>query len=45
MPQVRILSLGPNYDNPNYIIRIGDEFGFIIFTEKILRYAMGRDMV
>ena len=36
MPQVRILSLGPNNDNPNYIIQVGNVFGFIISIENLL---------
>ena len=36
MPQVRILSLAPRNDNPNYIIQVGNVFGFIISIENIL---------
>ena len=36
MPQVRILSLGPSNDNPNYIIQVGNVFGFIISIENVL---------
>jgi len=33
---IQIPPLGPKYDNPNYIIKIGNVFGFIIFIENIL---------
>lgn len=33
---IQIPPLGPIYDNPNCIIRIGDVFGFIISIENIL---------
>ena len=35
-PLVRIQSLGPNNDNPNYIIQVGNVFGFIISIENIM---------
>ena len=35
-PGVRISPLGPNNDNPNYIIQVGNVFGFIISVENIL---------
>ena len=28
--------LGPNNDNPNYIIQVGNVFGFIISIENVL---------
>ena len=31
-PLVRFQSLGPSNDNPNYIIQVGNVFGFIIAT-------------
>ena len=33
---VRLQSLGPNNDNPNYIIQVGNVFGFIISIEYVL---------
>ena len=36
MPGVRVSPLGPNNDNPNYIIQVGNVFGFIISIENIL---------
>ena len=33
---VRLQSLGPNNDNPNYIIQVGSVFGFIISIENVL---------
>ena len=35
-PLVRFQSLGPNNDNPNYIIQVGNVFGFIISIENIM---------
>ena len=35
-PWVRIPPLGPNNDNPNYIIQVGNVFGFIISIEYVL---------
>ena len=35
-PSVRIAPLGPNNDNPNYIIQVGNVFGFIISINNIL---------
>ena len=35
-PLVRFQSLGPSNDNPNYIIQVGNVFGFIISIEKVL---------
>ena len=35
-PSVRIAPLGPNNDNPNYIIQVGNVFGFIISIENVL---------
>ena len=35
-PLVRIQSLGPNNDNPNYMIQVGNVFGFIISIENVL---------
>ena len=35
-PGVRVSHLGPNNDNPNYIIQVGNVFGFIISIENIL---------
>ena len=35
MPGVRVSPLGPNNDNPNYIIQVGNVFGFIISVENI----------
>ena len=35
-PLVRFQSLGPNNDNPNYIIQVGNVFGFIISIENVL---------
>ena len=35
-PQVQVLSLGPTHDNPNYILQVGDGFGFIISIGNIL---------
>ncbi len=34
-PHVQVMSLGPNNDNPNYIISIGDWFGFLVYFENI----------
>ena len=34
-PLVRFQSLGPSNDNPNYIIQVGNVFGFIISIENI----------
>ena len=31
LPWVQIPPLGPKNDNPNYMIRVGCVFGFIIF--------------
>jgi len=36
MSGVRVSHLGPNNDNPNYIIQVGNVFGFIISIENIL---------
>ena len=36
LPLVRIQSLGPNNDNPNYMIQVGNVFGFIISIENVL---------
>ena len=36
MPGVRVSPLGPNNDNPNYIIQVGNVFGFIISIENVL---------
>ena len=33
---VRLQSLGPNNDNPNYIIQVGSAFGFIISIEIVI---------
>ena len=33
---VRPVNAGPNNDNPNYILQIGNVFGFIISIENIL---------
>ena len=33
-PLVRFQSLGPSNDNPNYIIQVGNVFGFIISIEN-----------
>ena len=35
-PGVRVAPLGPNNDNPNYIIQAGNVFGFIISIENII---------
>ena len=35
-PWVQIPPLGPNNDNPNYIIQVGNVFGFIISIENAL---------
>jgi len=35
-PWVQIPPLGPNNDNPNYILQVGNVFGFIIFIENVL---------
>ena len=34
--EVQIYNGGPNNDNPNYIIQVGNVFGFIISIENIL---------
>ena len=34
-PRVRAALLGPRNDNPNYIIQVGNVFGFIISIENI----------
>lgn len=31
-----IIPLGPSNDNPNYIIQVGNVFGFIISIENVL---------
>ena len=36
MSCVRVSPLGPNNDNPNYIIQVGNVFGFIISIENVL---------
>ena len=36
MPGVRVSPLGPNNDNPNYIIQVGNVFGFIISIENVI---------
>ena len=36
MPGVRVSPLGPNNDTPNYIIQLGNVFGFIISIENVL---------
>ena len=36
LPGVRVSPLGPNNDNPNAIIQVGNVFGFIISIENIL---------
>ena len=36
MPGVRVSPLGPNNDNPNYIIQVGNVFGFIISIENMI---------
>ena len=33
---VRLQSLGPNNDNPNYIIQVGNVFGFIISIDNVI---------
>ena len=35
MSGVRVSHLGPSNDNPNYIIQVGNVFGFIISIENI----------
>ena len=35
-PCVRAALLGPSNDNPNYIIQVGNVFGFIISIENVL---------
>ncbi len=42
-PWVRISTLGPSNDNPNYIIQVGNVFGFIISIENVLWKAKGRN--
>ncbi len=42
-PWVRISTLGPSNDNPNYIIQVGNVFGFIISIENIFWRKKGRD--
>ena len=37
---VQIPPLGPNNDNPNYIIQMGNVFGFIISGENVLRVGI-----
>jgi len=34
--QVQQQNAGPNNDNPNYIIQLGNVFGFIISIENVL---------
>ena len=36
MPKFHLAFGGPNNDNPNYIIQVGNVFGFIISIENIL---------
>ena len=36
VPLVQVQSLGPNNDNPNYIIQVGNVFGFIISIDNVL---------
>ena len=36
MSVVRVSHLGPSNDNPNYILQIGNVFGFIISIENVL---------
>ena len=33
---VQVSPLGPNNDNPNYIIQVGNVFGFIISIENVI---------
>lgn len=35
-PRVRISALGPNNDDPNYIIQAGNVFGFIISFDNVI---------
>ena len=32
----QVIPLGPSNDNPNYIIQVGNVFGFIISIENVL---------
>ena len=39
-----IIPLRPSNDNPNYIIQVGNVFGFIISIENVLQKTKGRNL-
>lgn len=36
LKKVQMNEAGPTYDNPNAVLQVGNEFGFIISIENIL---------
>ena len=43
MPGVRVSPLGPNNDNLNYIVQVGNVTGFIISIEMLVKTYKGRE--
>ena len=43
MPGVRVSPLGPNNDNLNYIVQVGNVIGFIISIEMLCETYKGRE--
>ena len=43
MPGVRVSPLGPNNDNLNYIVQVGNVIGFIISIEMLVKTYKGRE--
>ena len=43
MPGVRVSPLGPNNDNLNYIVQVGNLTGFIISIEMLVKTYKGRE--
>ena len=43
MPGVRVSPLGPNNDNLNYIVQVGNVIGFIISSEMLVKTYKGRE--
>lgn len=42
-PSVRVSPLGPNNDNLNYIVQVGNVIGFIISIEMLGKTYKGRE--